>query len=78
MFLVLFAASTPAPAGPHTYAVVVGSNPGGAGQGALRFAEDDAKKVAEVFIQLGHHKADDVKLLLLGVRSDCKTLKPVQ
>ncbi|MFT3843232.1 MAG: caspase family protein [Myxococcaceae bacterium] len=60
MFLVLSAA----PASPHTYAVVVGSNAGGPGQGTLRFAEDDARRMADVLVQLGHYRADDVKLLL--------------
>lgn len=60
MFLVLSAA----PATPHTYAVVVGSNAGGPGQGTLRFAEDDAKRMAEVLVQLGHYRSDDVRLLL--------------
>jgi uncharacterized caspase-like protein/opacity protein-like surface antigen len=43
---------------------VVGSNAGGPGQGALRFAEDDAKRMSDVLVQLGHYHAEDVKLLL--------------
>jgi len=49
---------------PHSYAVVIGSNAGGAGQGALRFAEDDAGRVAEVLRDLGHYAAADVHVLL--------------
>src|ERR1700678_4097029 len=39
---------------PHAYAVVVGSNAGGAGQGPLRFAEGDAQRVAAVLREIGH------------------------
>jgi hypothetical protein len=49
---------------PHTYAVVIGSNAGGAGQAPLHFAEDDAKRVAEVLRELGHYAAEDVDVLL--------------
>jgi caspase domain-containing protein len=49
---------------PHTYAVVIGSNAGGPGQGALRFAEADAQRMAEVLRELGHFDASDVRVLL--------------
>jgi len=49
---------------PHAYAVVIGSNAGGPGQAALRFAEDDAGRVAEVLRDLGHYAASDVHVLL--------------
>ena len=49
---------------PHAYAVVVGSNAGGPGQGALRFAEGDAQRMAEVLRELGHFDAGDVHVLL--------------
>ncbi len=50
----------------HTraYAVVVGDNVGGSGQQPLRFAEDDARRVAQVLIELGHYDASDVRTLL--------------
>ena len=51
---------------PHTraYAVVVGDNVGGSGQQPLRFAEDDARRVAQVLIEIGHYDASDVRVLL--------------
>ncbi len=49
---------------PHAFAVVVGSNAGGAGQGPLRFAEADAQRVAQVLRELGHFDASDVRVML--------------
>jgi uncharacterized caspase-like protein len=49
---------------PHAYAVVVGSNEGGAGQRPLRFAEDDAQRMAQVLRELGPFDADAVRILL--------------
>lgn len=49
---------------PHAYAVVVGSNAGGAGQQPLRFAEDDAQRVAQVLREMGHFEPGDVHVLL--------------
>ena len=51
---------------PHTsaYAVVVGDNVGGSGQQALRYAEDDARRMAQVLVELGHYDANDVHILL--------------
>jgi hypothetical protein len=56
----------PVPAGPHphTYAIVVGSNEGGAGQQPLHYAEDDAQRMARVLREIGHFDAADVKVLL--------------
>jgi hypothetical protein len=54
----------PASPRPHAYAVVIGSNTGGAGQAPLRFAEDDAQRVAAVLRDLGHYAASDVHVLL--------------
>jgi hypothetical protein len=48
----------------HAYAIVVGDDLGGAGQQALRFAEDDARSVAEVLREIGHYDAADVHVLL--------------
>ena len=48
----------------HAYALVVGDNEGGAGQQPLRFAEDDARRVAEVLVEIGHYPAGDVRVLL--------------
>src|SRR3954467_12784177 len=49
---------------PHTYALLVGSNPGGAGQIALRFAEDDARRMADVLEQVGKLPSAQVRVLL--------------
>jgi len=46
------------------YALVVGSNPGGAGQGALRYAEADAQRVAQTLLELGGYTADAVDLVV--------------
>ena len=48
----------------HAYAVVVGDDLGGPGQGPLRFAEDDAHRVGDVLREIGHFDANDVRLLL--------------
>ena len=53
-----------APAHTHAYAVVVGDNVGGSGQQPLRFAEDDARRVAQVLVELGHYETSDVRILL--------------
>lgn len=47
-----------------TYAIVVGSNPGGAGQTELRFAEDDARRVAEVLGELGGYDEHHIAIVL--------------
>jgi hypothetical protein len=49
---------------PHAFAVVVGSNAGGAGQGPLRFAEGDAQRMAAVLREIGHFDGGDVQILL--------------
>jgi hypothetical protein len=49
---------------PASMAVVVGSNRGGPGQADLRFAEDDARHVAQLFGSLGRYPAAGVELLL--------------
>ena len=48
----------------HAYAIVVGDNVGGSGQQPLRFAEDDARRMAQVLVELGHYAASDVRILL--------------
>jgi hypothetical protein len=53
----------PASAQVATYALVVGSNAAGPGQTALRYAEDDARRVASTLIELGGYRADAVTIL---------------
>jgi hypothetical protein len=46
------------------YALVVGTNTGGPGQGSLRYAEQDAQRVAEVWTTLGGVPAAQITRLL--------------
>lgn len=45
-------------------AVIVGSNAAVPGRAALRYAHDDARRVADVLVQVGEVRAEDVALLL--------------
>jgi hypothetical protein len=56
-------AQSPAP-GIATYALVVGSNAGGPGQTALRYSEDDARRVAATLIELGGYTADAIDVVV--------------
>jgi hypothetical protein len=47
-----------------TYALVVGSNAAGPGQTDLRFAEDDARKVGALLVELGGYAPDQVDVLV--------------
>src|SRR5437762_667865 len=47
-----------------TYAIVVGSNVGGPGQVELRYAEDDARRMGEVLVELGGYTADHVDVIV--------------
>jgi hypothetical protein len=47
-----------------SYAIVVGSNAGGAGQEDLRFAESDARRVAAVLEELGGYAKKNVRIVL--------------
>ena len=47
-----------------TYALLVGSNPGGDGQAELRYAEEDARRMADVLTQLGRFPAANTRVLL--------------
>ncbi len=51
------------PLRPVAYALVVGANRGGPGQGPLRYAEQDAHRVADLLTQLGGYRSDRVELL---------------
>lgn len=48
----------------YTYALLVGSNEAGPGQTPLNYAQDDALRMAEVLITLGHYPAENVERLL--------------
>lgn len=51
-------------AGPHTYALIVGSNRAGPGQKPLKYAHNDARQVRRVLTQLGSYPARNTRLLL--------------
>ncbi len=55
-------AETPPPIA--TYALVVGSNAGGPGQTDLRYAEDDARRVAGLLGELGGYSPDMVDVIV--------------
>jgi hypothetical protein len=58
-----FARAVRADAGLHSYALVIGSNRGGDGQGQLAYAERDAERVAELLRELGRTPKDNISLL---------------
>ncbi|HEX2689154.1 MAG TPA: caspase family protein [Kofleriaceae bacterium] len=58
------ARAEPAVPGVATYALIVGSNAGGPGQAALRYAEDDAHRVAATLTELGGTTADAVDIVV--------------
>lgn len=49
--------------GARAYAIVVGSNPGGAGQKTLKYAEADARTFATLLTDIGGYDDDDISLL---------------
>jgi hypothetical protein len=55
----------PAPSVPHpfAYGILVGSNAGGHGQADLRWAEEDAKRMADVLRELGRYGTSDLRVL---------------
>jgi Caspase domain len=50
--------------GVATYALIVGSNAAGPGQTALRYSEDDARRVAAMLIELGGASADAIDVVV--------------
>lgn len=67
--LVAGSPAAPAATDPAAHALVVGSNAGGRGQAELRFAERDARRVAELLRELGGFPAEQVDLVLAPSRS---------
>lgn len=55
---------------PHAYGILVGTNVGGAGQQTLRYAEDDARKMADVLRQLGRYGTSDLRVLVRPSRDN--------
>jgi hypothetical protein len=62
--LVSFGTAAHAEPAVATYAIVVGSNAGGPGQADLRYAEDDARRVAAVLTDLGGYPPDAVEVVV--------------
>jgi hypothetical protein len=59
-------AARAAPAEPDlaVYALVVGSNAGGTGQTALHYAEDDARRVAAMLVELGGYPPEAIDVVV--------------
>ena len=49
---------------PYAYGILVGTNSGGPGQQPLRYAEDDARKMAQVLKELGRYGTSDLRVLI--------------
>jgi Caspase domain len=49
---------------PYAYGILVGTNTGGPGQTELRYAEDDARRMAQVLKDLGRYGPTDMRVLL--------------
>src|SRR5258706_14182748 len=62
--LVLLAALAIAGTAHADYAIVVGSNSGGPGQADLHLAEEDAKKVGALLVELGGYAPDQVDVVV--------------
>jgi hypothetical protein len=69
VLLLILLRAAPAAAGEQAFAFVVGANRGGESQEELRYAEDDARRVAEVMTALGRYPAGHVRLLLRPTRA---------
>src|SRR5215813_13503463 len=50
--------------GVATFALIVGSNPGGPGQTDLRYAEEDARRVGALLGELGGYPADGIDIVV--------------
>jgi len=57
-------AGAPPDPGVATFALIVGSNPGGPGQTDLHYAEDDARRVGALLAELGGYPADGVDIVV--------------
>ena len=64
------AAASGASPDPAAFALVVGSNAGGDAQAPLRYAESDARHVAELLRELGGYRPDHVQLALHPTRAE--------
>ncbi|CAN5859999.1 hypothetical protein BH11MYX2_BH11MYX2_19630 [soil metagenome] len=68
------AAAQPAPAGGvTTFALVIGSNAGGPGQATLHYAEEDAKRVGSLLVELGGYAQSHVDVVLSPTADEVRT-----
>jgi hypothetical protein len=65
----LAAAASAEDLSPTAYALVVGSNIGGVGQGELRYAEQDARRVSDVLTEIGGYPRNQVEVIERPSRS---------
>jgi Caspase domain len=56
-------AQAPSVPHPHAYGIIVGNNSGGPGQQPLRYAEDDATRMAQVLRDVGRFGTTDLRVL---------------
>jgi uncharacterized caspase-like protein len=64
LVLALCAGSARAEDAIATYAIVVGSNAAGPGQSELRYAEDDARRMGQLLVELGGYQAQHVDVVV--------------
>src|SRR4051794_33719092 len=64
MALLCWPLSVSAEADANTYALVIGANRGGQGQATLRYATQDARRVADLLVELGRTRRDQIELLI--------------
>ncbi len=64
LFLLCLAGTAHADDAVATYALVVGANKGGPGQSDLRYAEDDARRVGQLLVELGGYQPEHVDVVL--------------
>jgi hypothetical protein len=56
-------AQAPSVPHPHAYGIIIGNNSGGPGQQTLRYAEDDATRMADVLRDVGRFGTTDLRVL---------------
>lgn len=74
LLCVLSTAALAQEAGPlHRFALFVGQNEGGEGTRSLLYAQDDARRLHDIFLRLGGVKAEDAMLILDETADDVTT-----
>lgn len=70
--LALVPAAEAASGAPRRFALVIGNNVGGPSVERLRYAEDDAAKLAAVLVEIGGYRAEDVIVLTGGTAEQAR------